>query len=155
MNWWAVIQSVLSGILVLLIGAALETSRRRQDERKKEIEELTARISQVRKDCERMVNDARKDIDSRIKEEVNSIDGDISSLYDKAEVQVDGLQAKVEAAREKNDECHRTMEKDVQLLHLEVKDLERDIPRNLHGIVMEQQREIERLRVRVGTRNGD
>lgn len=155
MNWWAVVQSVLSGILVLLIGAALETSRRRQDERKKEIEELTARIAQVRKDCERMINDARKEIDTRIKEEINSVDSDIANLYDKAEVQVDTLQAKVDVAREKNEECHRTMEKDVQLLHLEVKDLERDIPRNLHGIVMEQQREIERLRAKVGTRNGD
>lgn len=155
MNWWAVVQSVLSSILILLVSVALDSSRRRREEHKKEMDELSVKIAQVRKDCEVMVDSLRRSLETTLRDNVKDINADISELYDKAEVQVDELQTKVETLKENNAECHRAMEKDVQLLHLEVKDLERDIPRNLHGIVMEQQREIERLRARVGTRNGD
>lgn len=155
MNWWTVLQSVLSGLLVLLISVTLEVSRRGREDRKKELRELEEKIAQNKRDSERLVTDLRKSLETSIREEIKCVDNDISELYKKAEVEVSDLQTKVEAFKEKNTECHSAIDKDVQLLRLEVKDLERDIPRNLHGIVMEQQREIERLRARVGTRNSD
>jgi exonuclease VII large subunit len=155
MNWWTVIQSVLGGLLLLLMSVALETARRGREERKKELREIEEKIAQAKRDFDQAINSLRREMEANVRDNIKSVDKDIEELYKKAEVEVADLQTRVEVFKEKNDECHRAMDKDVQMLRLEMKDLERDIPRNLHAVVMEQQREIERLRAKMGTRNGD
>lgn len=172
MNWWAVVQSILSGIALLLAGTLVGLEQKRRDKLKAEEEarrkefqslkddvskcctqvQLQAYINEVQRLREELAKHPTRD---ELKSEIQQLDGALQELYSKAEVEVDGLSDKLEKLKEDNERAHRDQERGLQSLHLELKDTARDIPKNLHGIVMELQKHIENLRARVGTRSGD
>ena len=172
MNWWAVIQSILSGIALLLAGTLVGLEQKRRDRLKAEEEtrrkEFQSLKDEVTKCCTQVqlqayINEVQRLHDElakhptrdELKGEISQLDGALQEIYSKAEVEVDSLSDKVEKMREENERAHRDQERGLQSLHLELKDTARDIPKNLHGIVMELQKHVEGLRARMGTRQDD
>jgi len=172
MNWWAVIQSILSGLALLLAGTLVGSEQKRRDRLKKEEEEKQRELALLKASIALCVTKAqlqpyidevqrlREELGKyptreELKSEISQLDAALQELYGKAEVEVDALNDKVDKMREENERAHRDQERGLQSLHLELKDTARDIPRNLHGIVMELQKHVEVLRARIGTRIGD